>query len=439
MRYGITRIKNYLNKSIFFKKLSIYSAGALVAKCLSFITLLYIVKILTVDEFSQYVLFSIIVDLLTVFSGFGLASTMLRIETLEKRTILNNSIVISALSCCFVICIFILLAPFLVKIPGGNYAFLNNYVPIIIIAFIAKNYLSIFRGFLISVEDPKTYIKLNIIRDLVFFCTLIFYSLEVIDLGKNVLYYVLLAQTISGVISSIVGTFLIFENISIGQVSYQHIKAIIAKSWSYLLKNAIGVFQMEASKIVLSIVASSSILGIYSFFSILVNKLSFIFGVFDKAFIPKIKKLFGVKDIEKNRHGHFLVKKVIRIYSYFGILLLIFLAIAFLFVDKNKSFFYFLSEEYLQYLGLFYLIIVAWVLGNYRSFFDVWQYMDVKSVGTRLVLAHLFILVFLYYGGLTFYSYFDVYGLIYNQILLTILYLAFSVHNYRKFCIFRIG
>jgi O-antigen/teichoic acid export membrane protein len=437
LRYGITRIKNYLNKSIFFKKLSIYSAGALVAKCLSFITLLYIVKILTVNEFSQYVLFSIIVDLLTVFSGFGVASTMLRIESLEKRTILNNSIVISALSCCSVTCIFILLAPFLVKIPGGNYAFLNNYIPIIIIAFIAKNFLSIFRGFLISIEDPKTYIKLNIIRDFFFLCTLIL-SLEVIDLGIHVLYCVLLAQTISGVLASIVGTFLIFENISIGQVSFKHIKTIIAKSWSYLLKNIIGVFQMEASKIVLSIVASSSILGVYSFFSILVNKLSFIFGVFDKAFIPKIKKLFGLKDIEKNRHGHFLVKKVIRIYSYFGIFLLIFLAIAFLFVDKNKSFFYFLSEEYLQYLGLFYLIIVAWVLGNYRSFFDVWQYMDVKSVGKRLVFAHLFILVFLYYGGLIFYSYFDVYGLIYNQILLTILYLAFSVHNYRKFCIFRI-
>jgi O-antigen/teichoic acid export membrane protein len=395
---------------------------------------LYIVKILTIDEFAQFVLYLIVVDLLVVISGFGLASTMLRIEDLEKKIVLNNSLVIITLASFFLAIFFTLGLPYLTKIPGGNYIFLKDYGVIVIVAFIAKSFLSLFRGFLISISDPKRYSKLNIFMEIAFFSSLMLYLLGFIRVEISLLNYVLLSQAFSATLTLIYGFFLISDSLSLDKISVNYISNIVAKSWAYLLKNIVGVFQMEASKIVLSIVSTTTMVGIYSFYLLIVNKMSFFIGIFDKVFIPKIKTLYASRNNSKTKHAHYLVKRVTRFYTYLMLLLLSFIGFIFIFISKNSSLFPFFQQDYLEYLDLFYLIIVSWLLGNFRSFYDVWQYMDKATIGIRLVFAHIIILVLLYYGSLFFYGYFGVYGLIYNQILITILYLFFSLYNYKKFC-----
>jgi len=430
----INTIKKYLKQSVFLQRLGVYFTGSVIVKIISLLIFFYIVKILTIDEFAQFVLYSIAVDLLVVISGFGLASTMLRIDNLGKAIMLSNSLVIIWVSSFLVAVFFIWGLPYLVTVAGENYSFLKDYGVIVVVVFVAKSCISLLRGFLISIEDPKRYTRLNIFMEVSFFSSLAFCTLVLIKIETNILEYVLMSQALSVVLTLIYGFFLISDNLSFGKVSVKHARDIAIKSCAYWLKNIVGVFQMEATKIVLSIVSSTTMVGIYSFYSLMVNKASFVIGIFDKVYVPKIKKLYTSCDLDKTKHAHHLVKKVTKFYAYSSLLLLSFAGLVFVSISKNKSFFSFFQKDYLEYLDLLYLIIVSWVFGNFRSFYDVWQYMDESSIGVRLVAAHTVVLALLYYGGLIFYSYFDVYGLVYNQILIILLYLLFSLHNYRKFC-----
>jgi O-antigen/teichoic acid export membrane protein len=422
------------NKSTFLKNLKTYAGGGVVAKFLSVLVFMFIVKILTVEEFSQLAIYLIVVDLLTVIASFGLASTMLRIEFLDKKTILINSIVLLISSSFILSLFFLIFFPSLIDIMGGNYTFLIQYKFIIILAFIVKSFMALFRGFLVSVEEPKIYIKLMIFMELLFFIAIIISTLIHFRTENNGLIFVVMSQTLSIFLATIYGFFLIYKTFPAGNISINVIKTIISKSWAYMLKNLIGVMQMEASKIILSIVATSTILGVYSFYSLVVNKMSFFVGMFDKVYVPKIKNLYTSQDTNKIKHADLLVKKVTMIYACLSLLAMLSIALIFIFISNNKSLFTFLNQEYLDYLDLFFLIILSWVIGNFRSFFDVWQYMDKKTLNIRLLGSHFVILLLLYFGGLWFYSYFDMFGLIYNQLLITICYLIFSVYQYKKYC-----
>ncbi len=432
---------NQLKKSIFLKNLSIYMGGGLLSKIISFATFLYLGKLLEPESFAGFALFTTVVGVLSIFSLFGLPSGMMRIIWDDKRVMLTNSLfIVFTLSSIIALFLFYLGNYFLLKF-SSIYGFLVDYKFLIYLRIITLSGIMVLSTYYISIEKPAKFVKVSIVSSVINLILVIFAAnYQESNQLADILWLVIFAQTVAGFISLIYGLFISAEYILPSLISIKKSIEIMQQTWVFFIKQFIGGLQTYAVTIVLSLVASSYLFGVYSYYAMILIQLSFISGIFFKAYTPKIRNLVLSTEIKLQNHAISLVKKTIRLYIKASILVLLVLGWAmYLIFQYQDNFSAFIQLDYLQNLDLFYLMLFTWFVGNIRSFYDVWQYTQDKRVNKYIIIIQLVILFTVYFGTLIFFKFFSIYGVVLNQNLIYIFYCIFAIFCFKRFVIKRLS
>ena len=188
--------------------------GGLLSKIISFATFLYLGKLLEPESFASFALFTTIVGVLSIFSLFGLPSGMMRIIWDDKRVMLTNSLfIVFMLSSIIALFLFYLGNYFLLKF-SSIYGFLVDYKFLIYLRIITLSGIMVLSTYYISIEKPAKFIKVSIVSSVINLILVIFAanyqeSNQLVD----ILWLVILAQTVAGFISLIYGLFISAEYI----------------------------------------------------------------------------------------------------------------------------------------------------------------------------------------------------------------------------------
>jgi len=415
--------------------------GGLLSKIISFATFLYLGQLLEPESFAGFALFTTVVGILSVFSVFGLPSGMMRVIWDDKRVVLTNSLfIVFVLSGIIALFLFYLGDYFLLKF-SSVYEFLVDYKFLIYLRIITLSGIIVLSTYYISIEKPAKFVKVSIVSSVINLILVIFVAnYQESNQWADILWLVVCAQTVAGFISLIYGLFISTEYILPSLISIKKSIEIMQQTWVFFIKQIIGALQSHAVTIVLSMVATSYLLGVYSFYAMILIQLSFISGVFFKAYTPKIRNLVLSTEIKLQNHAISLVKKTIRLYIKASIVVLPVLGWAmYLIFQYQDNFSAFIQLDYLQNLDLFYLMLFTWFVGNIRSFYDVWQYSQDKRVNKYIVIIQLVNLFIVYFGTLIFFKFFSIYGVVFNQNLIYICYLIFANFCFKRFIIKRLS
>ncbi len=411
--------------------------GGLLSKIISFATFLYLGMLLEPESFAGFALFTTVVGILSVFSVFGLPSGMMRIIWDDKRVVLTNSLFIVFMLSGFIAIFLFYLGDYLLLKFSSVYEFLVDYKFLIYLRIITLSGIIVLSTYYVSIEKPAKFVKVSIVSSVINLILVIFVAnYQEPNQWADILWLVICAQTVAGFISLIYGLFISTEYISLSLVSIKKSIGIMRQTWVFFTKQLIGALQSHAVTIVLSVVATSYLLGVYSFYVMILMQLSFISGIFFKAFTPKIRNLVLSTEIKLQNRAIALVKKTIRWYIKISIVALLVLGWAvYLIFQYQDNFSAFIQLDYLQNLDLFYLMLFTWFVGNIRSFYDVWQYSQDKRVNKYIIIIQLVNLFMVYFGTLIFFKFFSIYGVVFNQILIYICYSIFTYFCFKKFVI----
>ena len=424
----------FLKKSAFIRNFATYMSGGIVAKVIDLVTFVYIGKLLVPERYAEFTLFIIVVSFLAVFVGFGLRSGMLRIIWDDKRVVLTNSLVIVVAFSSLMTLILLAVGNFFFSLLNPVYGFLTGYKLLIAIRIFTATSVTVLSSYYVSIEKPAQFVKVNIVSSAINFVLLFFLTVAGTPYDMDILWLVIAVQTAAGLISTAYGLFIAREYLHPSLVSISASISILKQTSVFLLKNLIGVLQTYAARIVLSVLATSYLLGVYSFYTTLLVQLSFITGIFDKVYIPKIRNLLLSHESNLKKHAHALVRKTVKIYAMVSIPLFILLGpVMYILFIYRKSLARFIQPDYLENLHLFYFMFFAWLIGNIRSFYEVWQYTQNQQVNKHIIIIHTIILFIFYFGSVFFYNRFGIYGIIINQILIYLLSLGYSLKCYKKF------
>jgi O-antigen/teichoic acid export membrane protein len=410
-------------------------SGGVLSKFIGLVTFVYIGKLLAPERYAEFTLFMIVVSFLAVLVGFGLSSGMLRIIWDDKRVILTNSLAIVVAFSALMALILFACGNFFFSLLNPVYGFLTDYKLLIAIRIFTTTCIAVLSSYYVSIERPAQFVKVNIVSSAINLALL--FSLTISETpyqGVDILWLVIAVQTAAGLISTAYGLFISREYLPPSLISISASISILKQTSVFLLKNLIGVLQTYAARIVLSVVATSYLLGVYSFYTTLLIQLSFLTGIFDKTYIPKIRNLLLSHESDLRKHAHGLVRKTAKIYAMVSIPLFILLGpVIYILFLYRENLIRFIQPDYLENLHLFYFMFFAWLLGNVRSFYEVWQYTQNQQVNKHIIFIHTIILPMLYFGSVFFFNLFGIYGIIINQILIYLLYLIYSLSCYKKF------
>jgi hypothetical protein len=428
---------NILKKSPFFRNLAIYMGGGAFAKVIGLISFLYIGKLLEPQKFAGLALFTMVVGILSIFVLFGLPSGMMRILWEDKRIVLTNSIfIVFVLGLMMALFVFFA-GDLLLYYLSAIYAFLAGYKLLVSIRVLTMSCMAILNTYYIAIEKPAKFVAVGVVSSIIKLILIIVVA-NIQDRNQllDMLWLIVLAQTAAEVIAVVFGLFITRKYILFSEVSIKKSIRLLKQTWVFFTKQIIGTLQVHGTTIILSVVATSYLLGVYTFYSNLLINLSFISGLFFKAYTPKIRNLLLSPDARLKKHALFLVTKSVKYYIQISIIFvpLIALALYAIFVWRS-ALQVFVQIDYLSNIELFYFMVVTWFIGNIRSFYDVWQYSQDKRVNKHILGIQIVILFFIYFSSLYFFKLFSLYGLVLNQAIIYIFVSIYSFVCYRKFVI----
>jgi O-antigen/teichoic acid export membrane protein len=425
----------YFKESAFIRNFFAYMSGGVIAKAIGLVTFIYIGKLLSPEKYAEFAIFLMTVELLSVFVNVGIQSGMMRITWDDKSVILSNALLIITILTAFMTMIIFSFSDFVIYSLNPIYTFLTEYKIWISIRIFSVTLIGVLSSFYVSIERPVKFVKVNIVASAINLVLLVFLTTSNTFLKNiDILWLIIMVNTLAGLFSMAYGLYISKNYLNISTISIQTSLSIIKQTFVFLLKSLIGFFQMYASRIVLSLIATSYLLGVYSFYSNILIQLSFLTSIFDKTYIPKIRNLVLDKDLNKNKLGHRLVRKTVKYYTIYSTGIFLIMGLIVYFIIKYRAHFDgFIQEGYLKYLHLFYFMFFAWLVGNIRSFFEVWQYTQNKQINKHIIFIHIIILFLLYFGSVFFFNLFGIYGIIINQILIYLFYLKYSLSCYNKY------
>ena len=424
---------NKLTRSIFVKNLSIYLGGSVISKFLSSITFILIGYALPPEKYAEFTLFIICTEFLSVFVGFGLSSGMLRIIWNDKIEILSNCIFTTFFFGAILLFFILFLGSDFILFLPSSYHFLNSFILLIPIKVISISAILIINSFYVSIEKPSKFVNINLANS-IFNMLFLILMINTANTNDDILKKIIYVQTFSSFISMIYALSVSFKYINYSSVSYNRIISILKQTWVFFLKNLLGAFQSYSSRIILSVIATNYLLGVYSFYTTLINQLSFIFIVFDKAYIPKIRNLLLKNNNEKKIKALALVKKASKLYLNLFVIAIIISPIFFYLIYTMRDKITILQPAYIENIMLFGFMFYVWLVGNFRSFYDVWQYIKEK-IDLYIIISQLFASLQLLIGSIYFYNYFGINGLVFNQLIIYAVYNLFTIFCYKKFVV----
>tara|TARA_Y100000588_G_C13971298_1_gene803095 strand:+ start:71 stop:736 length:666 start_codon:yes stop_codon:yes gene_type:complete len=202
----------------------------------------------------------------------------------------------------------------------------------------------------------------------------------------------------------------------------------------FLSKHIIGIFQTQASIIVVGVYSSSIIFGIFAYYNTIIAQISILAGSFFKTYTPKIVNILRSKIDERYRIVNSFVRKASLYYVIISPIFLLFtyfaVKIILIYQDQLSLL---INKEYISELRLFYFMLVVWVVGNFRSFIDSWQYENQKYVNHFIIAIQIIGLFILYFGAIFFLKKFDIIGIVINQFLLYVVITIFNLYCYNRF------
>jgi O-antigen/teichoic acid export membrane protein len=386
--------------------------------------------------YANYVIFLMGSQFLQVFVVFGLTSGMMRIMWDDRKVILSNSLFIVFIFSSILFCLTIISKNLLINVLINKYYFINDVLLFLPIRVFVSSIVAIIGTYFIAIEKPVKNTIVSIIASFIFMLILIAikYRYSEIDLQSDILWLIIVAQTISTFIASIYSLFASRGYIIISLISIKKSISILKQTSIFLSKHIIGIFQTQASQIVLAVFSNTTVFGIYSYYNTIIIQLSLLIGAFFKTYTPKIVNILQSKIKGRYKNVHRLVKKSLLYYIILSPLFLLFtyfaIKIILIYQDQFSGL---INREYIIELRLFYFMLVAWVVGNFRSFIDIWQYENKKYVNHFIIFIQIIALFILYFGAIYFLNEFGVIGIVMNQFLLYITVIIINLYCYRKF------
>jgi len=426
-------LKLFLSQSRFFKNFSIYFTGTLIVKIIGVINLLFLGNLLIPSLYANYVIFIMACDFLQVFVVFGLTSGMMRLVSHDKKVILSNSIFIVFIFSCLLI---LLITPLKLLFSESRIILFDDISYYVAIRVFSSSIIAVIATFFITIERPIRNTIVSMIGSIVFMILLLLIKFLYIskNLENDIVKLIVIAQTISVSLASLYSLYISRKYIKRSLVSVKKSISILKQTSVFLSKHIIGIFQTRANQIILAVFSNTAIFGIYSYYNSIIAQLSLLAGAFFKAYTPKIVNILHSKIDDKNNKVNRLVRKslfyyllispVFIIFSYFVIKMIL------IYQDQISVL---INIEYISELRLFYFMLIVWTIGNFRSFLDVWQYINQKYVNYFIILIQIIALFILFCGGIIFYNSFGVFGIVINQLLLYTTVIMINLYCYKRF------
>ena len=196
--------------------------GGVLSKIISFVTFLYLGKLLTPENFAGFAIFTTVVGILSVFAVFGLPSGMMRIIWDDKRIILTNSLLIVFVLSGIVAFFLFLVGDYLLSSFSPVYGFLVDYKFLIYLRILTLSGIVVLSTYYITIEKPAKFVKVSIVSATINLILILFVAnYQELEQWADILWLVIFAQTIAGFISLIYGLLISTEYILPSLISIQ--------------------------------------------------------------------------------------------------------------------------------------------------------------------------------------------------------------------------
>jgi len=377
-------------------------------------------------------------DFLKVFVVFGLTSGMMRIIREDKKVILSNSIFIVFIFSIALFFITILFKPLLVDKLISKYNFIDDIMYYLPFRVFSSSIVAIIATYFIAIEKPIRNTVVSMIASIIFMLSLVLIKYLYIKKGleNDIIKLIIIAQTISVFIAALYSLFASRKFFISSLISIKKSISILKQTSVFLSKHIMGILQTQAYQIVLAVFSNTVIFGIYSYYNTIIAQLSLLIGAFFKTYTPKIVNILHSKIEGRYMRVNRLVRKSL---FYYIILSPVFLICTYFIIKLilmyQDQFSGLINREYLEELRLFYFMLIAWAIGNIRSFIDVWQYDNQKYINIYIILIQIIVLFIIYFGAIYFFNQYGVIGIIINQFLLYGTVIIIHLYCYNKFII----
>lgn len=406
-------------------KILYFFKGSLVTKVFGFISFFFLAKVVSLDTFAIYTLYLFVSEMILTFLGFGLNSYIMRNSNEQKRLeVFPKAMFTIFTTLVFFVIVWIIFEPLFDIYFSSIYRQILEYKYFIFIILLNKSFISMCLGYFVSNHRAKDHMFVNVSSSLSLLVFLMLYyflfSLTELDL----IFYSFISST---TFPLFVSFWFLRKNKIFKKVSFVEILMLINESYPFMLKNMIGILGLYLSRLVLESMATKEELAAYSFYLMIVFQLSFFVNVLSQSIVPTIRDNF--KKLEQ------LQDKISSYYKMFIILVafvISFVALIsyFISIGKFSIFSYLIREEYLSYIWIFSILLVAFFVGSLRTFFDVWQYHESIDVKLKLIVISILNVVLGLIIYPIMYKMFNIYGVAFGYIILSAIFTYISYYYF---------
>lgn len=202
----------------------------------------------------------------------------------------------------------------------------------------------------------------------------------------------------------------------------------------FLTKHIIGIFQTQANLIVVAVYSDTITFGVFAYYNTIISQLSILSGSFFKAYTPRIVNILRSKKDDRYQVANNLVKKATSFSLIaFPVFLLSLYFLIEIVISYQDQLSVFIHKDYIAEIKLLFFMLVVWMIGNFRSFIDIWQYESQKYVNHFILFIQIIALLILYFGAMFFLKKYDINGIVINQFLLYAVVTLINLYCYYRF------
>lgn len=398
-------------------KILYFFKGSLVTKVFGFISFFFLAKVVSLDTFAIYTIFLFVSEMLLTFLGFGLNSYIMRNSNEQKRLEVFPKAMFTILTTLvFFVIVWIVFEPLFDVYLSGIYRQILEYKYVIFIILLNKSFISMCLGYFVSNHRAREHMFVNVSSSLSLLVSLLpFYFLFSIT-ELDLIFYSLIFSTASPLFISF---WFLRRNKIFQKVSFVEISRLINESYPFMLKNMIGILGLYLSRLVLESMATKEELAAYSFYLMIVFQLSFFVNILSQSIVPTIRDNFEKLEQLKDKINTYY--KMFIILIAFVISFVAFISY-FISIGKLSIFSYFIREEYLSYIWVFSILLIAFFVGSLRTLFDVWQYHESMDVKLKLIGISILNVVLGLIIYPIMYKMFNIYGVAFGYIILSTIF-----------------
>lgn len=406
----------------------------MLTKILGLLFFLYLGKFLRTEQFAQFSLFVMCSEFCSGIVTFGIQSGMLRMLNAERTPdLFAGAIWTVLLNWCVLAAVTSVALPLALPFLGENYQFLVHYPAFLLVRVLAIAILAIVSAFYVTTENPRLFVRVQAASALLNLILLLFLHFGGAANVKPV-EAVFASYSISGILAAGLALLLSRNAFEKTKPTISLLGQIYKNSWVFMVKNLVGAFQVHSARLLLSVMVAPSLLGIFSFYQTLFVQFSFFVNIFSQAFIPHVRNLVFSNDSEKVAKGDGVVKKGLLAYSALSIIVLAIVGVAAKAITFDVDWLrVIVNPSYFEDIYLFFLVSISFLLGNFRTFTDVWQFSPNRKSAYYLMGVTALVFAMSYFGNYILIAKFSVYGAAMNQICVYIVHFIISLFLYHRF------